>query len=318
MDCHDGRVTDSISGPKVAIVGAGSVGSTLAYALLLRGVARHVVLYDIDAGKVRAETLDLRQGLQFMPAAHVDGSDDIDVCADADVVAVTAGAKQQAGQSRLDLAASTTRLMVDLMPRLVQVAPRATYVMVTNPVDVITYVAQKVTDLPPARLFGSGTVLDSARLRGLVAQTCGVAVQSVHAYIVGEHGDSEIPLWSSATVGAVPITDLTTIEQREQMAHDVVHAAYEIIAGKGATNYAIGASASRIIESVLRDERQVLPVSTLLSGTLGLDDVCLSIPTVVGAGGAERPLAPTLSGEELSGLRAGADSLRSAARELGF
>ncbi|GAA4871821.1 L-lactate dehydrogenase [Serinicoccus chungangensis] len=311
-------MTDSISGPKVAIVGAGSVGSTLAYALLLRGVARHVVLYDIDAGKVRAETLDLRQGLQFMPAAHVDGSDDIDVCADADVVAVTAGAKQQAGQSRLDLAASTTRLMVDLMPRLVQVAPRATYVMVTNPVDVITYVAQKVTDLPPARLFGSGTVLDSARLRGLVAQTCGVAVQSVHAYIVGEHGDSEIPLWSSATVGAVPITDLTTIEQREQMAHDVVHAAYEIIAGKGATNYAIGASASRIIESVLRDERQVLPVSTLLSGTLGLDDVCLSIPTVVGAGGAERPLAPTLSGEELSGLRAGADSLRSAARELGF
>ncbi|KUG53808.1 L-lactate dehydrogenase [Serinicoccus chungangensis] len=307
-----------MSGPKVAIVGAGSVGTTLAYALLLRGVARHVVLHDIDVGKVRAETLDLRQGLQFMPAAHVDGSDDIDVCADADVVAVTAGAKQQEGQSRMDLAASTTRLMVDLMPRLVQVAPRATYVMVTNPVDVITYVAQKVTDLPPARLFGSGTVLDSARLRGLVAQACGVAVQSVHAYIVGEHGDSEIPLWSSATVGAVPVIELTTEEQRAQMAHDVVHAAYEIIAGKGATNYAIGASASRIIESVLRDERQVLPVSTLLSGTLGLHDVCLSIPTVVGAGGAERPLAPTLSEDELGGLRAGADSLRGAARRLGF
>lgn len=311
-------MTDSISGPKVAIVGAGSVGSTLAYALLLRGVARHVVLHDIDAKKVRAETLDLRQGLQFMPAAHVDGSEDVSVCAGADVVAVTAGAKQQPGQSRLDLAASTTRLMVDLMPRLVEAAPDATFVMVTNPVDVITYVAQKVTDLPPARLFGSGTVLDSARLRGLVAQACDVAVQSVHAYVVGEHGDSEVPLWSSATVGAVPITELTTAEQREQMAHDVVHAAYEIIAGKGATNYAIGASASRIIGSVLRDERQVLPVSTLLSGTLGLEDVCLSIPTVVGAGGAGRPLAPTLSGEEQAGLEAGAESLRRAARSLGF
>lgn len=318
MGCHDEAMADRMSGPKVAIVGAGSVGSTLAYALLLRGVARHVVLHDVDAGKVRAEVLDLRQGLQFMPTAHVDGSDDIEVCADADVVAVTAGAKQRAGQSRLDLAASTTSLMVGLMPRLVEVAPRATFVMVTNPVDVITYVAQKVTDLPPARLFGSGTVLDSARLRGLVAQTCDVAVQSVHAYIVGEHGDSEIPLWSSASVGAVPVTQLTTAEQREQMAHDVVHAAYEIIAGKGATNYAVGASVSRIIESVLRDERQVLPVSTLLSGTLGLDDVCLSIPTVVGAGGAERPLAPTLCEEELAGLRLGADSLRSAARNLGF
>src|SRR5699024_1458950 len=152
----------------------------------IRGLARSVVLYDINATKVRAEALDLRQGLQFVPAAHVDGSDDIQICTDADVIAVTAGAKQQPGQTRIDLAASTTALMRTLMPQLVQVAPDAIIVMVTNPVDVITYVAQKLTGMPPDRLFGSGTVLDSARLRGLIASRCGIAVQNVHATIVGE------------------------------------------------------------------------------------------------------------------------------------
>ena len=303
---------------RVAVVGAGSVGATLAYAMLMRGSARSVVLHDVDAAKVRAQTLDLRQGLQFMPEARVEGSDDVAVCAGADVIAVTAGAKQQPGQSRLDLAASTARLMQTLMPRLAEVAPDAVYVMVTNPVDVVTYVAQQVTGLPQARLFGSGTVLDSARLRALVAQHCGVAVQNVHAYVIGEHGDSEIPLWSTATVGAVPVTRLTTREERDRMAHDVVHAAYEIIQGKGATNFAIGASASRIVEAVLRDEGQVLPVSTRVDGYAGLEDVCLSVPTVVGAGGAERQLAPTLDDTDTEGLRASAASIRSAARSLGF
>src|SRR5690625_1132637 len=169
---------ESSTGSKLAIVGAGSVGSTLAYAALIRGLARSVALYDINSVKVRAEALDLRQGLQFVPAAHVEGSDDVQVCAGADIIAVTAGAKQQPGQTRLDLAASTTALMRTLMPRLVAVAPAAIIVMVTNPVDVITYVAQQLTGLSPSRLFGSGTVLDSARLRGLIASRCGIAVQN--------------------------------------------------------------------------------------------------------------------------------------------
>lgn len=306
------------SGSKVAVIGAGSVGATLAYAMLMRGSARSVVLHDIDAAKVRAQTLDLRQGLQFMAEARVAGSDDIAVCEGADVVAVTAGAKQQPGQSRLDLAGSTTELMKTLMPRLVEVAPQAVFVMVTNPVDVITYVSQQVTGLPAAQLFGSGTVLDSARLRGLVGQRCRVAVQNVHAYIIGEHGDSEIPLWSTATVGAVPVSELTSAQERAQMAREVVHAAYEIIQGKGATNFAIGASASRIVEAVLRDEEQVLPVSTRVDGFADITDVCLSVPTVVGAGGAARQLAPTLDETESAGLRASAESIRSVARALGF
>ncbi|WP_420112945.1 L-lactate dehydrogenase [Pseudactinotalea sp.] len=309
---------ESSTGTKLAVVGAGSVGSTLAYAALIRGLSRSVVLYDVNAAKVRAEALDLRQGLQFVPAAHVEGSDEIEICAGADIIAVTAGAKQQPGQTRLDLAASTTSLMRTLMPQLVEVAPDAVIVMVTNPVDVITYVAQKLTGLPPHQLFGSGTVLDTARLRGLIASRCGVAVQNVHAYIVGEHGDSEIPLWSSAVVGAVPVTDLIDEAERDQMAHDVVHAAYEIITGKGATNYAIGVSAGRIIEAVLRDEHRVLPVSTMADGRHGIEDVCLSIPSVVGRVGIERPLHIPMTDHEVTGLRASADEIRKVARELGF
>ncbi|GAB2611933.1 L-lactate dehydrogenase [Pseudactinotalea suaedae] len=308
----------SSRGTKLAVVGAGSVGATLAYAAVIQGLSRSVVLYDVNAAKVRAEALDLQQSLQFVPAAHVSGSDDIGICAGADVIAVTAGAKQQPGQTRLDLAASTTSLMRTLMPQLVAVAPDAIIIMVTNPVDVITYVAQKLTGLPPHQLFGSGTVLDSARLRGLIASRCGVAVQNVHAYIVGEHGDSEIPLWSSASVGAIPVTDLIEEAERDQMAHDVVHAAYEIISGKGATSYAIGVSAGRIIEAVLRDEHRVLPVSTMVDGHLGIEDVCLSIPSVVGAGGIERQLHVPMTDREVAGLRASADEIRSVARGLGF
>lgn len=303
---------------KIAVIGAGAVGATLAYTCLLRGLARSLAIYDLNGPKVRAEALDLAQGLQFMAPAQVTGSDDIAVCEGADIIAVTAGAKQQPGQTRLELAGSTTGMLRDLMPKLVEVAPEAIIIMVTNPVDVVTYAAQKITGLGTERLFGSGTVLDSARLRGLLAAHLGVSVQNVHAYIAGEHGDSEIPLWSSAIVGAVPIADVTTEDERSQMAHDVVHAAYEIIQGKGATSYAIGASASRIIEAVLRDEKRILPVSTLLEGYHGIDDVCLSVPTVVARGGAERTLLVPLSDSELDGLRRSADGIRAVARDLGF
>ena len=186
---------------KVAVVGAGAVGSTMAYAALMRGSARHIALYDINRAKVEAEALDLSHGIQFMPMAEVVGSDDVAVCADADIIMVTAGAKQKPGQTRLDLAEATISLVSKILPELLAVAPDATYVMVTNPVDIVTYAALKISGLPPTQLFGSGTVLDSSRLRFLIAQHCGVAVQNVHAYMAGEHGDSEIPLWSSATIG---------------------------------------------------------------------------------------------------------------------
>ncbi|ACZ22220.1 malate dehydrogenase (NAD) [Sanguibacter keddieii DSM 10542] len=310
---------------KVAVVGAGAVGSTMAYAALMRGSARHVALYDINRAKVEAEALDLSHGIQFMPMAEVVGSDDVAVCADADIIMVTAGAKQKPGQTRLDLAEATISLVSKILPELLAVAPDATYVMVTNPVDIVTYAALKISGLPPTQLFGSGTVLDSSRLRFLIAQHCGVAVQNVHAYMAGEHGDSEIPLWSSATIGGVPLLEWDAIEGRapltaevrDQIAHEVINSAYRIIEGKGATNYAVALAGSRIIEAVLNDEHRVLPVSTLLDDYYGISDICLSVPSIVGRHGVTDRLQVPLSPVEIRGLQHSAASLKEVARRFG-
>jgi len=278
-------MADSRRTSKVTIVGAGSVGATIAYACLIRGVANSVTLYDVNADKTRAEVLDLNQGIQFVPMAAVTGSDDIAVTADSDIVVVTAGAKQRPGQTRLELAGINVELCRKLVPQLVELSPNALLLLVTNPVDVLTYAATKFSGLPHHRVVGSGTVLDSSRLRVLLAQHTGVAVQSIHAYIVGEHGDSELPLWSSAAIGPIPVSGWTAPGQkplddgtRAQIADQVVRAAEMIILGKGATNYAIGLSTARIIEAMLHDEGRVLPVSSLLDGQYGISDICLSLP----------------------------------------
>jgi L-lactate dehydrogenase len=310
---------------KVAVVGAGSVGATLAYACLVRGIGRTIALYDVKADKTRAEVLDLQHGLQFVPPATVIGSDDIEVCRGADLVVITAGAKQKPGQTRLELAEANVALSRALVPRLLEVAPDAILLLVTNPVDVVTYAALKYSGLSPQRVFGSGTVLDSSRLRLLVAEHCGVAVQSVHAYIAGEHGDSEIPLWSSASIGSVPllawdVPGRSPLDEatRDDIVRRVIGAAGEIIRGKGATNYAVGLAAARVIEAVLYDQRQVLPVSSLLDGQAGIHDVCLSLPSVVDRLGVDTVLPGPLSAEEAEGLRRSADTVRGVIKSLGL
>ncbi|GAA1165170.1 L-lactate dehydrogenase [Ornithinimicrobium humiphilum] len=310
--------------PDVAVVGAGSVGATIAYTMLVRGSARRVVLHDIDRAKLEAEVLDISHGLSFTPMGSIEGGDDVEVCRGARVVVVTAGAKQKPGQSRMELAGSTVGLVRTLMPRLLEVAPDATYVMVTNPVDVVTTAALRLTGLPSHQLFGSGTVLDSSRLRHAISRRVGVAVQNVHAYVVGEHGDTEFPLWSSATLGGVPIRDWSRAHSGalddaalEEIADEVVHAAYRIIAGKGATNYAVALACCQIVESLLRDERRVLPVSTLLEGDYGIKGVCLSVPTVVGAGGAVERLRVPMSDGELELLRRSGESIRESVDRAG-
>ncbi len=310
---------------RIAIVGAGSVGATLAYACLVRGVAPYVALYDIDATKVDAEVLDLRHGLQFVRRAEVVGGADVQVCADADVVAITAGAKQRPGQTRLDLAATNVGLCRKIIPEILEVAPEAVLVMVTNPVDVVTYAAVRSSGLPPERVLGTGTVLDSSRLRDLIARHCGVAVQSVHAWIAGEHGDSEVPLWSTATVGSLPVDTFALPGRapldavtKERIATEVVTAAERIIRGKGATNYAIGLAGAQVIESIVRDEHRVLPVTSLLDGHFGLRDVCLSVPTVVARGGVEAVLDVPLSDDERAALHRSAESVQAVATSLGL
>jgi L-lactate dehydrogenase len=310
---------------KIAIIGAGSVGATIAYACLLRGVAKSIAIYDLNASKVDAEVLDLNHGLQFVPMATVEGSDDVEICKDADVVVITAGAKQKPGQTRMDLATANTAICKELVPKLQAVAPDATFLLVTNPVDVITYVTLKVSGLPRERVFGSGTVLDSSRFRFLIARRLKLAVQNVHAYIAGEHGDSEIPLWSSAHVGNIPLHDWAvqghgklTVRDRTQIFQDVKTAAYQVIQGKGATNYAIGLATARILEAVLHDENRILPVSSLLTDYHGISDVCLSVPTIVNHKGAGQALPVPLNDAELAGLRNSADTIRGVIRSLGF
>ncbi|MCK0116636.1 L-lactate dehydrogenase [Isoptericola sp. S6320L] len=311
---------------KLAVVGAGAVGATLAFTALARGSARTVALLDVNRAKVEAEVLDLQHGGMFVPQAEVLGSDDVEVCRGADVVVVTAGAKQRPGQSRLDLAEATISLTREILPGLVEAAPDAVFLMVTNPVDVVTYAAQQISGLPPERVFGSGTVLDSSRLRAALAQHCGVATANVHAYIAGEHGDSEIALWSSARIAGVPLLDWEALpgrpplddDARRSIARDVVESAYRVIAGKGATNYAVGLAATRIVEAVLNDEHRVMPVSTRIEDFHGIRDVCLSLPTLVDSRGATTVVDTPLSEQEVAGLRSSAASVRSVQQRFGL
>ncbi|MEA2709776.1 MAG: L-lactate dehydrogenase [Phycisphaerales bacterium] len=318
-------MADSKTTSKIAVVGAGSVGATIAYACLIRGVGKQIALFDVNRAKVDAEVLDLNHGLQFVPMATVEGSDDVAVCADADIVVITAGAKQKPGQTRMDLASANTAICRKLVPQLLAAAPDAIFLLVTNPVDVITYVTLKLTALPPSRVLGSGTVLDSSRFRYLIANRCNVAVQNVHAYIVGEHGDSEIPLWSSATIAnialhewAVPQHGKLSVRDRTEIFQNVKTAAQQIIKGKGATNYAIGLSTAKILEALLHDENRILPVSSLLHDYQGIDDVCLSVPSIVNRGGVEQALPIKMNDAELAGLKNSAEQIRQAIRAVGF
>ncbi|MDR3740522.1 MAG: L-lactate dehydrogenase [Terracidiphilus sp.] len=310
---------------KIGIIGAGSVGATIAYAAMIRGVARQISLFDIARTKVDAEVLDLNHGQLFAPQATVNGSDDIEVLAHSDVVIMTAGAKQKPGQTRLDLAAANASICAKLLPDVVRVAPNALLLLVTNPVDIVTEIALKLTGLPPERVLGSGTVLDSSRFRYLVAHHCGVATQNVHAYIAGEHGDSEIPLWSSATIGSIPLSQWSveghgrlTAADKDAIVHNVKDAAYQVIQGKGATNYAVGLAVTNILEAILYDERRVLPVSGRLNGFHGIDGICLSLPRIVSRKGIEPPLPIPMTVDEDAGLQASASQLRHVVQELGY
>ncbi|MEW2005563.1 L-lactate dehydrogenase [Microbacterium sp. NPDC079208] len=312
-----------IENSKLTVVGAGSVGSSVAYAALIRGSARHVALYDIATEKVEAEVLDLAHGTQFTGSSDIIGGSDISVAAGSHVVVITAGAKQNPGQTRTELAGVNAGIIRRMMPELLAVAPNAVYVIVTNPCDVLTVIAQQETGLPPERIFASGTVLDTSRLRWKLGERAGVSTASVHAHIIGEHGDTEFPLWSRATIGTVPILDWETpdhprftLEELDEIAVDVRDAAYKVIQGKGATNYAIGLSSARIVEAILRDEHAVMPVSTVLHDFHGIDGVALSVPSIVSAAGAVPIRTTAFSDRELGLLRESADALTAVTASL--
>ena len=311
---------------KLAVIGAGAVGSTLAFAAAQRGIAREIVLEDIAKERVEAEVLDMQHGSSFYPTVSIDGSDDPEICRDADMVVITAGPRQKPGQSRLELVGATVNILKAIMPNLVKVAPNAIYMLITNPVDIATHVAQKLTGLPENQIFGSGTNLDSARLRFLIAQQTGVNVKNVHAYIAGEHGDSEVPLWESSTIGGVPMCDWTPLpghdpldaDKREEIHQEVKNAAYKIINGKSATNYAIGMSGVDIIEAVLHDTNRILPVSSMLKDFHGISDICMSVPTLLNRQGVNNTINTPVSDKELAALKRSAETLKETAAQFGF
>jgi L-lactate dehydrogenase len=311
---------------KIGIVGAGRVGTTVAYAALIRGVAKQISLYDPTPSKVEAEVLDLNHGLMFVPMASVEGSSDMQILAGSDVIVFAAGATHLAGQTRLDLADANAAICRTLLPLIQKVAPNALILMVSNPVDVLTQIALTITGHSCACIFGSGTVLDSSRFRFLLARHFGVAVQSVHAYIAGEHGHSEIPLWSSANIGNVlldhwhvegfgrPLTD----DEKRDIFDNVKNAGYKVMKGKGATNYAIGLATVSILEAVLHDEGRVLPVSSFLEDYRGISGVCLSVPAIVNRCGVESVIPLPITQAEEDGLKASAERIRSVVKSLGY
>ncbi len=310
---------------KVAIIGAGAVGTSTAYALLIKRIAGEVAIYDVNKAKVEAEVLDLAHGSQFTSPSSVYGGDDIEVVRNSDVVVITAGAKQAPGQTRLDLAATNVKILQKLMPDLLRLAPDAIFLLVTNPCDVLAYAAVQISGLPANRVFSSGTVLDSSRLRWQLAERLNISIESVHAMIVGEHGDSEFALWSEAKIGPVKLSEWRlgnsaplALGELEEIADSVKNAAYKVIEGKGATNYAIGLSAARIVEAILRDESVILPVSSVIKDYLGVSDVALSVPTVVNRQGAERTIPMEMSANELGKFIASAEALKKTIEAVGL
>ncbi len=316
----------SLSPSKLSVIGAGAVGSSLAYAALIRGSAEVIALYDLDEKKADAEVRDLNHGTQFTPSSGVIGGGSIEAVKDSDVVIITAGAKQRPGQTRLDLAGTNVNILKSLMPQLLEQAPDALYVLVTNPCDVLTVVAQKISGLPSARVFSTGTMLDTSRLRFAIAEAARISTAHVHANILGEHGDSEFPVWSTATITSIPIRDWVDSTGQQpfdetllsQLGDEAMHAAYKVIEGKGATNYAIGLTGARLTEALLSSKRSVFPLSSVQNGWQGLRDVALSVPTLVSNKGIERVLDVSLDAHETAMLPRPAAQLRATLSDLGF
>ncbi len=308
---------------KVVIVGAGAVGSTFAYALAQRSLADEIALIDLNPEYAEGQVLDLAHGLPYYPSVEIYVGEKEDY-ADAHVIVITAGAKQAPGESRLNLIQKNSRIIEGLIDEIVSQNSQAIVLIASNPVDVLTHVALKRSGWPKNRVIGSGTVLDSARFRYLLSQHCNVDVGNVHAYILGEHGDSEFAAWSMTHIGGVPIDEYCPMcdgcddweTHREEIVKTVRDSAYHIINYKGATYFAIGMALTRIVGTILQDQRSVLTVSTLLEGEYGIDDVCLGIPCVVGKDGVLQVIEANLTPEEKTLLQKSAAIVESAQKEL--
>jgi L-lactate dehydrogenase len=307
---------------RVVIVGAGNVGASFAYVLLLSGLASEIVLIDANRNKAEGEAMDLNHAVPLARPARIWAGDYKD-CAGAVVTVVTAGSAQRPGETRLDLVQRNTNIFCQIIPKIVQHNPNGLLLLATNPVDVLTYVSWKLSGLPKEHVFGSGTILDTARFRYLLSQQFNVEPRSVHAYIIGEHGDSEVPVWSLANIAGMRLADYCTAnnmdcdpQKLEEIFIQTRDAAYQIIKNKGATYYAIGAGLLRIVEAILRDQSTVLSVSSYIEDYYGINDVYLSLPCVVDRDGIDHTIRLMLNEQEIGGLQHSAAILKETIAQL--
>ncbi len=307
---------------KVGIVGCGLVGSSGAYAIALAGVANDLVLIDLNHQLARAHAEDILHATPFGQPARV-AAGDYTLLHGAEIVILSCGVAQREGETRLQLLERNVKVFEAVVPHVLSNAPDTILLIVSNPVDIMTSVVTNIADLPPHRVIGSGTILDTARFRTLLGEHLAVAPHSVHAYVLGEHGDSEVLAWSNAKIGGVPVLQFAqqtnrplTQEIRDKIDDGVRNAAYRIISGKGATYHGIGAGIARMVKAIRDDEGTVLTLASLTSGINELEGVSLSLPRVLGAKGIMATLSPSLSEKESGLLKKSADILRQAAAEL--
>jgi len=309
---------------KVAIVGVGNVGATLAYTLLLRDVATRVSLIDVNREKALGEALDLSHGASYLDNVEI-RAEGFEGVADADVIVLTAGRGRKPGESRLDLARGNAAITEEILAGLIPHYRGAVVVVVANPMDVLTYLAVKRLPTPASKVIGSGTSLDSSRFRYLLGQEFDIDPRNIHAYVIGEHGDSSVPVWSMASLGQIPVSLYAPPgrmplddEARKRIHQSVVTAGKAVIQRKGATFYAVALSVARIIEAILHDEKSVLTVSTYIERLGPIADVCLSLPAIVGREGIREVLPIVLNYEEQDKLTASAAALKEIVAQLGM
>ncbi len=288
---------------KVSIIGAGFVGSATTLAVAESGLASHIVLVDINKQKAYGEALDIAHGAAFMKPVEIQSGDYKDTV-DSDIVIITAGANQKPGETRLDLIDKNLKIFKQMIPQIVRYSPNSILLVVANPVDILTYFTYKLSGFPATRVIGSGTVLDTSRLKYNLAKVFDIDAKNVHGFIIGEHGDSEFPVWSSLSIGPLSIDEycrrenIEINELKQTVTHNVKNAAYEIINAKGYTNYAIGIAVRRIVEAILRDEKAILTISTYNP----ISDVYYSVPNIVGRNGQIMKICPKFNEEEQSKL----------------
>lgn len=313
-----------INDRKVAIIGCGFVGSSSAFALMQSGIFSEMVLIDVDRNRAEGEALDISHGVPFASPMKIYAGDYSDL-GDAAMVVVTAGAAQKPGETRLDLVNKNVAIFKSIIPQIRESGFSGVLLIVSNPVDVLTYAAIQMSGLPEAKVIGSGTVLDTARLRYMLGEHVDVDPRDVHAYVMGEHGDSELVAWSSATVAGVPLSEFCELhghyqhrEAEARIAEDVKNSAYTIIEKKHATYYGVAMAVRRICTAVMRDEDCVLPVSSLMVGEYGLSDLCISMPTIVGRNGVVARVPVSINDDEKKELQKSAEALKAIIEKVDF